>query len=203
MQNIFKWIHWFWFFYWCLFDRHIHQIDAVLLSHPDPLHLGALPYLVGKLGLSCPIFATIPVYKMGQMFMYDLYQVSKNFIKPVIFRKQELYKSWIRKCFWGIFCAEVLSSCLINSMCWMGNFLLYRSLPICALFITCMKCQMCAILLCVIVMPVVICHSWNSYRLFKCFVLCMGTIWKTVWFFIVWHQFSMLWINAELSVLIS
>lgn len=79
----------FWFFYWFLFDRHIHQIDAVLLSHPDPLHLGTLPYLVGKLGLSCPIFATIPVYKMGQMFMYDLYQVSKNLIKTSYFQKAE------------------------------------------------------------------------------------------------------------------
>ena len=47
----------------------------MLLSYPDPLHLGALPYLVGKCGLSCPIYATIPVYKMGQMFMYDVYQV--------------------------------------------------------------------------------------------------------------------------------
>lgn len=37
--------------------------------------MGALPYLVGKCGLHCPIYATIPVYKMGQMFMYDLYQV--------------------------------------------------------------------------------------------------------------------------------
>jgi len=55
--------------------RHIHQIDAVLLSFPDMLHIGALPYLVGKLGLNCPIYATIPVYKMGQMFLYDLYQV--------------------------------------------------------------------------------------------------------------------------------
>ncbi|CAB1339891.1 unnamed protein product [Coregonus sp. 'balchen'] len=36
------------------------QVDAVLLSHPDPLHLGALPYAVGKLGLNCPIYATIP-----------------------------------------------------------------------------------------------------------------------------------------------
>ena len=51
------------------------QIDAVLLSYPDPLHLGALPYLVGKSGMNCRIYATIPVYKMGQMFMYDLYQV--------------------------------------------------------------------------------------------------------------------------------
>ena len=57
------------------FCRHVHQVDAVLLSHPDPLHLGALPYAVGKMGLNCAIYATIPVYKMGQMFMYDLYQV--------------------------------------------------------------------------------------------------------------------------------
>uniref|UniRef100_A0A1B6EDG6 Cleavage and polyadenylation specificity factor subunit 2 n=1 Tax=Clastoptera arizonana TaxID=38151 RepID=A0A1B6EDG6_9HEMI len=54
--------------------KHVNQIDAVLLSYPDPLHLGALPYMVGKCGLNCPIYATIPVYKMGQMFMYDLYQ---------------------------------------------------------------------------------------------------------------------------------
>ena len=41
--------------------------------------MGALPYLVGKCGLHCPIYATIPVYKMGQMFMYDLYQVCASF----------------------------------------------------------------------------------------------------------------------------
>ncbi|KAF7990811.1 hypothetical protein HCN44_000616 [Aphidius gifuensis] len=58
--------------------RHVHQIDAVLLSYPDPLHLGALPYLVGKCGLSCPIYATIPVYKMGQMFEYDMYLSRHN-----------------------------------------------------------------------------------------------------------------------------
>ncbi|XP_053969737.1 probable cleavage and polyadenylation specificity factor subunit 2 [Anastrepha ludens] len=58
--------------------RHVHTIDAVLLSHPDVFHLGALPYLVGKLGMNCPIYATIPVYKMGQMFMYDLYMSHYN-----------------------------------------------------------------------------------------------------------------------------
>ncbi|GBP51084.1 Probable cleavage and polyadenylation specificity factor subunit 2 [Eumeta japonica] len=58
--------------------RHANSIDAVLLSHSDPLHLGALPYAVGKLGLSCPVYATLPVYKMGQMFMYDLYQAHRN-----------------------------------------------------------------------------------------------------------------------------
>lgn len=49
------------------------QIDAVLLSHSDTSHLGALPYLVGKAGLKVPIYATLPVHKMGQMFMYDHY----------------------------------------------------------------------------------------------------------------------------------
>uniref|UniRef100_A0A8D8R2H2 Cleavage and polyadenylation specificity factor subunit 2 n=1 Tax=Cacopsylla melanoneura TaxID=428564 RepID=A0A8D8R2H2_9HEMI len=58
--------------------RHVHHIDAVLLSYPDVSHLGALPYMVGKCGLSCPVFATIPVYKMGQMFMYDLFQSHHN-----------------------------------------------------------------------------------------------------------------------------
>ncbi|NXO53939.1 CPSF2 factor, partial [Aramus guarauna] len=58
--------------------KYVHQVDAVLLSHPDPLHLGALPYAVGKMGLNCAIYATIPVYKMGQMFMYDLYQSRHN-----------------------------------------------------------------------------------------------------------------------------
>jgi Cft2 family RNA processing exonuclease len=58
--------------------RHIGTIDAVLISYPDLYHLGALPYLVGHCGLKCPVYATIPVYKMGQMFMYDLHQSRAN-----------------------------------------------------------------------------------------------------------------------------
>jgi len=58
--------------------KHINQIDAVLLSFPDQAHLGALPYLFGKCGLSCPVYATVPVYKMGQMFLYDQYQSRHN-----------------------------------------------------------------------------------------------------------------------------
>jgi Cft2 family RNA processing exonuclease len=51
-------------------------IDAVFLSHPDLAHLGALPYLVGKLGLgaSVPVYATTPVQVLGQMFLYDAHQ---------------------------------------------------------------------------------------------------------------------------------
>ncbi len=49
----------------------VPKVDVVLLSHPDLEHLGALSYLVGKCGLEAPIYATLPVFKMGQMFMYD------------------------------------------------------------------------------------------------------------------------------------
>ncbi|KHJ48938.1 cleavage and polyadenylation specificity factor subunit 2 family protein [Trichuris suis] len=56
----------------------VPHIDAVLLTFPDQQHIGALPYLVGKCGLSCPIYATVPVYRMGQMFMYDWFQSYKN-----------------------------------------------------------------------------------------------------------------------------
>jgi cleavage and polyadenylation specificity factor subunit 2 len=51
----------------------------VLISYPDLKHLGALPYLVGKCGLSCPIYATVPIFKMGQMFMYDLFLVNRKY----------------------------------------------------------------------------------------------------------------------------
>lgn len=73
------------FFIYNFFFRHIHTIDAVLISYPDNYHLGALPYVVGKLGLNCPIYSTIPVYKMGQMFMYDLYQSQYNMKEFCIF----------------------------------------------------------------------------------------------------------------------
>ncbi|KAF7496367.1 Cleavage and polyadenylation specificity factor subunit 2 [Sarcoptes scabiei] len=58
---------------------YIPNIDAVLLSHPDTFHLGALPYLFGKCSLSCDVYATTPVYQMGQMFAYDLYQSHQNY----------------------------------------------------------------------------------------------------------------------------
>ena len=49
------------------------EVDAVLLSHCDTRHLGNIPRLVGRLGLPArvPIYATAPVHKMGQMFLYD------------------------------------------------------------------------------------------------------------------------------------
>lgn len=70
------------------------QIDAVLLSYPDMSHLGGLPYAVSQLGLSCPIYATVPIYKMGQMFMYDLYQARFNMEDFQLFSLDEVDKTF-------------------------------------------------------------------------------------------------------------
>ncbi|KAF8369927.1 hypothetical protein HHK36_032046 [Tetracentron sinense] len=53
-------------------------IDAVLLSHPDTLHLGALPYAMKQLGLSAPVYSTEPVYRLGLLTMYDHYLSRKQ-----------------------------------------------------------------------------------------------------------------------------
>lgn len=53
-------------------------VDAVLLSYPDTLHLGALPYAMKQFGLSAPIYATEPVYRLGLLTMYDQYLSRKQ-----------------------------------------------------------------------------------------------------------------------------
>ena len=66
----------------------------MLLSYPDNLHIGGLPYVVGRLGLDCPIYATVPVYKMGQMFLYDLYQSRHNVEEFDLFTLDEVDKTF-------------------------------------------------------------------------------------------------------------
>ncbi|XP_078182695.1 cleavage and polyadenylation specificity factor 100 isoform X2 [Carex rostrata] len=54
-------------------SRVAKSVDAVLVSHPDILHLGALPYARKHFGLSAPVYATEPVYRLGLLTMYDHY----------------------------------------------------------------------------------------------------------------------------------
>jgi len=48
------------------------NIDAVLLTHPDLEHLGALPYLIGRHGLRARVYSTVPVRRMGHLAMHEL-----------------------------------------------------------------------------------------------------------------------------------
>ncbi|PRP78105.1 cleavage and polyadenylation specificity factor subunit 2 [Planoprotostelium fungivorum] len=58
--------------------EHVKRIQVVLVSHPDLRHIGALPHVVNRMGLNATIYGTIPVYKMGQMLMYDVYQCKEG-----------------------------------------------------------------------------------------------------------------------------
>ena len=49
------------------------SVNAVLISHPDLTHVAALPYAIAHFNLNAPVFATLPVWRMAQMFMYDAY----------------------------------------------------------------------------------------------------------------------------------
>ncbi|CAO2821178.1 unnamed protein product [Amaranthus hypochondriacus] len=59
-------------------SRVASTVDAVLLSYPDTMHLGALPYAMKQFGLSAPVYATEPVYRLGLLTMYDHYLSRKQ-----------------------------------------------------------------------------------------------------------------------------
>lgn len=72
-------------------------IDAVLLSHPDTLHLGALPYAMKELGLSAPIFSTEPVYRLGLLTMYDQFlsrkvKINSSFFGFFTFKRKIIFR---------------------------------------------------------------------------------------------------------------
>ncbi|KAI6191554.1 Cleavage and polyadenylation specificity factor subunit 2 [Aphelenchoides bicaudatus] len=58
--------------------RHVPRLNAVLLTYSDILHVGALPYLVAKCGLKCPIYATLPTSKMAQLSLQDWFLSHKS-----------------------------------------------------------------------------------------------------------------------------
>lgn len=76
-------------------SKHFRSLDAILLSHPDPSHLGALPYLVKKFGVPCPIYATSPVTLMGQMFMTDIVLSKLNNQEFDLFSVEDVEKAFV------------------------------------------------------------------------------------------------------------
>ncbi|CAN4085894.1 unnamed protein product [Withania somnifera] len=75
-------------------SRVASTVDAVLLSHPDTFHLGALPYAMKQLGLSAPIYATEPVYRLGLLTMYDQYLSRKQVSEFDLFTLDDIDSSF-------------------------------------------------------------------------------------------------------------
>ncbi|TPX35203.1 dolichyl-phosphate-mannose---protein mannosyltransferase [Synchytrium endobioticum] len=75
-------------------QRYLKHIDAILLSHGDLDHLGALPYLVTKLGLSCPVYGTLPVYEMGKRTLLDALSSRTDAEDFTLFTEQDVIVSF-------------------------------------------------------------------------------------------------------------
>ena len=56
--------------------RYLPQVDAILISHLDITHIGALPALLKNIPPNCRIYATVPVFQMGQHTLRDQFKVS-------------------------------------------------------------------------------------------------------------------------------
>lgn len=46
---------------------HLSELDLIVLTHADIKHLGALPYLLGKHPITCPVICTEPVCRLGEL----------------------------------------------------------------------------------------------------------------------------------------
>lgn len=75
-------------------SRVASTVDAVLLSHSDTLHLGALPYAMKQFGISAPVFATEPVYRLGLLTMYDHYLSRKQVSEFDLFTLDDIDSSF-------------------------------------------------------------------------------------------------------------
>ncbi|OZJ06761.1 hypothetical protein BZG36_00414 [Bifiguratus adelaidae] len=72
------------------------QVDALLISHADVAHLGAYPYARSHLGLTCPVYGTLPVASMGKLCMYDLYQSKRNEMNFDVFSLEDVENAFDR-----------------------------------------------------------------------------------------------------------
>ncbi len=73
------------------------DIDAILVTYPDLKHIGALPYLISKVGCAAPVYATVPVWHMGRMFFEEILQSRARAGAPLeCFDESDLDKAFDR-----------------------------------------------------------------------------------------------------------
>lgn len=46
---------------------HLSDLDLILLTHADMKHMGAIPYLLSKFDVACPVVCTEPVNRIGEL----------------------------------------------------------------------------------------------------------------------------------------
>jgi cleavage and polyadenylation specificity factor subunit 2 len=70
------------------------RIDAILLTHCDVSHLGALPFIMAQQGVKAKVYATLPVVKMGQLTVYDAVLSRSNREDFDVFNLDDIDAAW-------------------------------------------------------------------------------------------------------------
>ncbi len=77
-------------------SRVARDVDAVLLTHGNVEHAGALPYAFERLGLDCPVYCTTPAKTLGPMAMYDAYLAKHYNGVFALFTPETIDAAWQR-----------------------------------------------------------------------------------------------------------
>ena len=60
-------------------------LDAIVITHGTVSHIAALPYLIGVLRVSCPVYATVPATRLGHLTCVEMfYNRSTDIILPSV-----------------------------------------------------------------------------------------------------------------------
>lgn len=62
---------------------HLEDLDLILLTHPDVKHLGALPYVLSKHSVKCPVVCTEPVCRLGELSCIAAIEEREKYMAPL------------------------------------------------------------------------------------------------------------------------
>jgi len=62
---------------------YLQDIDLILLTHADMKHVGALPYLLSKYPVSCPVLCTEPVCRLGELSCIACLEDREKYRAPI------------------------------------------------------------------------------------------------------------------------
>eukprot|EP00411_Alexandrium_monilatum_P109040 CAMPEP_0175699758 /NCGR_PEP_ID=MMETSP0097-20121207/34637_1 /TAXON_ID=311494 /ORGANISM="Alexandrium monilatum, Strain CCMP3105" /LENGTH=859 /DNA_ID=CAMNT_0017006967 /DNA_START=16 /DNA_END=2595 /DNA_ORIENTATION=+ len=62
---------------------YLNDLDLIILTHADIKHVGALPYLLTKYPIRCPVIATEPVSRLGELSCVSCLEDREKYRTPV------------------------------------------------------------------------------------------------------------------------
>lgn len=62
---------------------HLGELDLIVITHSDLKHIGALPYLLTKYSITCPVICTEPVCRLGELTCVGCLEDREKYKAPI------------------------------------------------------------------------------------------------------------------------